>query len=92
MKVGGCLYVATDVPDYAESIFSMAAAQGLQASASPVAGAIATGFARRFIAEGRPVYSKTFTKRAEETAAPDRPDIHNLNDHRGVLALAAFRQ
>jgi tRNA (guanine-N7-)-methyltransferase len=62
MSAGASLYVATDVRDYAESIFSMVTAHGLQPAAEVVAGLDATGFARRFSAEGRIVYARTFAK------------------------------
>jgi tRNA (guanine-N(7)-)-methyltransferase len=56
------LYVASDVRDYAELIFSMARAQGLRSTGEPVAGVGAAGFGRRFIAQGRTVYSRAFAK------------------------------
>jgi len=61
MSAGAALYVATDVRDYADSIFSMVNAQSLHPT-SELAGFDATGFARKFIAEGRIVYSRTFVK------------------------------
>jgi tRNA (guanine-N7-)-methyltransferase len=62
MTARAALYVATDVPDYAESIFSMANTQGLHPTGDTVAGVGATGFARRFIAEGRTVYARAYAK------------------------------
>jgi|SRR6516225_11590992 tRNA (guanine-N7-)-methyltransferase len=62
MTAGAALYVATDVPDYAGSIFSIADTQGLHRTGEPVAGDVATGFARRFIAEGRTIYALAFAK------------------------------
>jgi tRNA (guanine-N7-)-methyltransferase len=62
MTAGGTLYVATDVPEYAKLIFSIANAQGLRPTGDPVAGAAATGFARKFIAQGRTVYGRAFAK------------------------------
>src|SRR5215831_17067715 len=53
MSAGALLYVATDVRDYAESIFSMVAAHGFRPTAEVVVGLEATGFARRFSSEGR---------------------------------------
>ena len=64
MTAGGALYVATDVPEYAELIFSIANAQGLRPIGDSVAGAEATGFARKFIAQGRTVYGRAFAKQA----------------------------
>ena len=62
MVAGAALYVATDVCDYAELILSMAAEQGLHLIGDPVAGVAATGFARKFIAEGRTIYGRAFAK------------------------------
>lgn len=62
MSAGALLYVATDVHDYADSMFSMITAQGFHPVADVVAGLDATGFARRFSAEGRTVYTRTFVK------------------------------
>jgi tRNA (guanine-N7-)-methyltransferase len=62
MTTEGALYVATDVSDYAEFIFSLASALGLHPVGQPVAGAATTGFARKFIAEGRRVYGRAFAK------------------------------
>jgi tRNA (guanine-N7-)-methyltransferase len=56
------LYVATDVCDYAELIFSMAHAQGLRPIDEPIASVVVTGFARKFRAEGRTVYGRAFAK------------------------------
>jgi tRNA (guanine-N7-)-methyltransferase len=62
MTAGASLYVATDVPEYAQLIFSMANAQGLRPTGDPVAGVAATGFARKFIAQRRILYSRAFAK------------------------------
>jgi tRNA (guanine-N7-)-methyltransferase len=62
MADGAFLYVASDVRNYAELIFSMAQAQGLRVIGEPVAGVAATGFARKFIAQGRTLYSRAFAK------------------------------
>jgi tRNA (guanine-N7-)-methyltransferase len=60
---GASLYVATDVNDYAEAIFAMFEAGGFRREEIAVPGAEETGFARKFIAEGRPVYSGAFIAR-----------------------------
>ena len=60
---GASLYVATDVNDYAEAIFAMFEAGGFGREEIAVPGAEETGFARKFIAEGRPVYSGAFIAR-----------------------------
>jgi tRNA (guanine-N7-)-methyltransferase len=62
MTAGAALYVATDVSDYAELIFSMANQQGLHPTGDPVAGLAGTAFARKFIGEGRKVYGRAFAK------------------------------
>jgi tRNA (guanine-N7-)-methyltransferase len=62
MTARAFLYVASDVREYAELIFSMAQAQGLRPTGDLVAGVGATGFARKFIAQGRTVYSRAFAK------------------------------
>jgi tRNA (guanine-N7-)-methyltransferase len=62
MSEGASLYVATDVRDYAELIFTMAKAHGLHPAGELAAGFDTSGFARRFSAEGRTVYAQTFAK------------------------------
>jgi tRNA (guanine-N7-)-methyltransferase len=57
----GVLFVATDVPEYATSIFSIADGQGLHPISEPI-GVTATGFGRRFVAEGRTIYARAFAK------------------------------
>jgi tRNA (guanine-N7-)-methyltransferase len=59
---GAPLFVATDVADYADAIFAMAEAAGLERMAIPVPGASETGFARKFIAAGMPVYAGAFVR------------------------------
>ncbi len=54
------LHVATDVGDYAAAIFTMLEAAGFVRTALTTPGATATGFARKFIEEGREVYAATF--------------------------------
>ena len=58
----GSLHVATDVEEYANSIFSLLREQGFLRSKETVAGLQATGFARRFITEGRTLYGAVFIK------------------------------
>jgi tRNA (guanine-N(7)-)-methyltransferase len=62
MSVGASLYVATDVRDYADTIFSIRQAQWLRLIADFVVGLDATGFGQKFIGEGRTVYARTFAK------------------------------
>jgi tRNA (guanine-N7-)-methyltransferase len=59
---GAPLYIATDVRDYAEAIFSMMEAQGFQRTQNAVPGMAETAFARKFIAEGRTVYAWAFAR------------------------------
>lgn len=59
---GAPLYIATDVREYADTIFAMVEAAGFHRSTMEVPGAAQTGFARKFIAEGRPVYAVAFVK------------------------------
>jgi tRNA (guanine-N7-)-methyltransferase len=57
------LYVATDVEDYARVIFPTLEAAGFSRTAAAVPGASETGFARKFIEEGRPIYAAAFVAR-----------------------------
>src|SRR5579863_81134 len=54
------LYVATDVQNYARVIFLTLEAVGFIRTGSTVPGAPLTGFARKFIEEGRPIYAAAF--------------------------------
>jgi tRNA (guanine-N7-)-methyltransferase len=60
LRPGAPLYLATDVADYAGEIFAMLAAAGFASAEMVVPGAETTGFARKFRAEGRPVYGGAF--------------------------------
>jgi len=60
---GAPIYIATDVSDYAEAIFAMLEAGGFRREEIAVPGAEETGFAHKFIAEGRPVHAATFVVR-----------------------------
>jgi tRNA (guanine-N7-)-methyltransferase len=62
MEAGAPLYIATDVADYAESIFSMLGEHGLRPTCMPVPGIAATRFARKYLAQGRKIYTGTFVK------------------------------
>lgn len=63
LKRDAPLYVATDVREYAEAIFPLIEAAGFVPLDAPVPGATRTGFARKFIAEGREVYARAFALR-----------------------------
>jgi len=60
---GAPIYIATDVSDYADAIFAMFEAGGFRRKEIAVPGAEETGFAHKFIAEGRPVHAATFVVR-----------------------------
>lgn len=61
LQPGAPLFVATDVVPYAERIFALLLEGGFKLLDLPVPGATLTGFARKFIAEGRPIRCATFT-------------------------------
>jgi tRNA (guanine-N7-)-methyltransferase len=56
----GTLYVATDVEPYACEIFAMLGAAGFRCVVSDVPGAQVSGFALKYRAEGRRVFSAAF--------------------------------
>ena len=56
----GRVYLASDVREWAEEMFSTMLEAGFVAHDEPAPGATATGFARKFIAAGKPVYSGSF--------------------------------
>lgn len=60
LEPGAPLYFASDVADYAREIFAMLNDGSFVAVEAPVPGASTTGFARKFIAQGRPIYSGAF--------------------------------
>jgi tRNA (guanine-N7-)-methyltransferase len=60
LKPGAPLFFATDVAVYAERGFAMLFAGGFQRLTLAVPGASKTGFAQKFIAEGRPIYDGAF--------------------------------
>jgi tRNA (guanine-N7-)-methyltransferase len=62
------LFVATDVAAYAQDIFALLDECGFARTEMPVPGADSTGFARRFRAAGKPIYSGAFV--ADEIARP----------------------
>jgi tRNA (guanine-N7-)-methyltransferase len=61
LQPGAPLFVATDVAPYAERIFALLLDGGFLRLELPVPGATLTGFARKFIAEGRPIHCAAFT-------------------------------
>ncbi|HUY29345.1 MAG TPA: hypothetical protein VMV27_18205 [Candidatus Binataceae bacterium] len=78
----GLVCVATDVGGYAAEIFAMLEGAGFSRLDDRAPGAEATGFARKFIALGKPVFAATFRPppcgadfAADESAQPaSRPD------------------
>jgi tRNA (guanine-N7-)-methyltransferase len=62
LEPGGSAYVATDVRDYASEIFPLMTAAGFVRAAEIAPGARETGFARKYIAIGKPVYAAAFRK------------------------------
>ena len=62
VEPGATAYVATDVRDYAAEIFPMMLAAGFIRAAEAAPGAIRTGFARKYVAAGKAVFSASFRK------------------------------
>jgi tRNA (guanine-N7-)-methyltransferase len=60
LKPGCPLFVATDVAEYARQAFAMLSEGGFQRLTLTVPGATSTGFARKFIAENRPIHAAAF--------------------------------
>jgi tRNA (guanine-N7-)-methyltransferase len=69
LEPGGIAYVATDVRDYAGEIFAMIEGAGLIRAAEIAPGARETGFARKYLAAGKPIYSASFRKPANSTSS-----------------------
>jgi tRNA (guanine-N7-)-methyltransferase len=65
LRPGGLLYVATDVRDYADRIFTMLDSQGFICRSESASGDLNSNFGKKFAAEGRPLSSASFV-------APDR--------------------
>ncbi len=65
VEPGAIAYVATDVHDYAAEIFPMMLAAGFIRAVEAALGAERTGFARKYVAAGKPVYSGSFRKPRE---------------------------
>jgi len=54
------LYVATDYEAYAHEIFALLADGGFRPVDAAVPGATASGFARKYLAEGRTIFARAF--------------------------------
>lgn len=62
LEPGATAYVATDVRAYASEIFPMMLAAGFVRAVEPAPGAERTGFARKYVAAGKPVFSASFRR------------------------------
>ena len=69
VEPGAITYVATDVREYAGEIFPMMLAAGFIRAVEAAPGAERTGFARKYVAAGKPVYSASF-RRPHESKNP----------------------
>jgi len=62
LQNNGAVYAASDVKDWAEEIFAMLEAGGFGRLEKEPPGAKCTGFARKYLAQGKPVYFASFAK------------------------------
>jgi len=62
VEPGAIAYVATDVREYSAEIFPMMLATGFVRAVEAAPGAERTGFARKYVAAGKPVYSASFRR------------------------------
>ncbi len=69
LAAGGTIYIATDVREYAGEIFAMVEGAGFIRAAEVAPGARTTGFARKYLAAGKPVFSASFRKPAHATSS-----------------------
>jgi|YelNatPaOPRAMG01_1025707.scaffolds.fasta_scaffold08349_6 tRNA (guanine-N7-)-methyltransferase len=69
LKPGGVVYVATDVAPWAAEMFEQLEAAGFRRTAGPAPGATLTGFARKYLAQGKRVFSGGFEPAREEVPA-----------------------
>ena len=65
VEPGATAFVATDVRDYAAEIFPMMLAAGFIRAVEAAPGAERTGFARKYVAAGKPVFSGSFRRPRE---------------------------
>ena len=65
VEPGAIAYVATDVRDYAAEIFPMMLAAGFVRAVEGAPGAERTGFARKYAAAGKPLFSASFRRPRE---------------------------
>lgn len=64
LSENGAVYAASDVKDWAHEIFAMLDEGNFQRIEKEPPGAKCTGFARKYLAQGKPVYSASFEKAA----------------------------
>ena len=69
VEPGALAYVATDVRSYAGEIFPMLEAAGFIRALEAAPGATRTGFARKYVAAGKPVFSGSFRRPSEAATA-----------------------
>jgi tRNA (guanine-N7-)-methyltransferase len=69
VEPGALAYVATDVRSYAGEIFPMLEAAGFIRALESAPGATRTGFARKYVAAGKPVFSGSFRRPSEAATA-----------------------
>jgi tRNA (guanine-N7-)-methyltransferase len=69
VEPGALAYVATDVRSYAGEIFAMLEAAGFIRALEAAPGADRTGFARKYVAAGKPVFSGSFRRPREALTA-----------------------
>jgi tRNA (guanine-N7-)-methyltransferase len=69
VEPGALAYVATDVRTYAGEIFPMLEAAGFIRAVEAAPGAERTGFARKYVAAGKPVFSGSFRRPREAANA-----------------------
>jgi tRNA (guanine-N7-)-methyltransferase len=69
LEPGGIAYVATDVREYAGEILAIIEGAGLVRAVELAPGARRTGFARKYLAAGKPVYAASFRKPAPATSS-----------------------
>ncbi len=79
LERGGQLCLATDVAARAREIFELLAAGGFVRVWDSAPGARASGFGRKYLGQGRPVFAATFAVplAAERPGAPDWPALRH---------------
>lgn len=80
LKPGGLVYVATDVAQWAAEMFERLEAAGFRQTAGQAPGATLTGFARKYLAQGKSVFSGGF-----EPVAREVPSVLTALRRSGIL-------